>query len=57
MEAGANTCKLCLKFIQGIDMIALDDKILDKLDFIQMDLVSIAFIFKHNFLYYFLSVT
>lgn len=40
MEGLGETCKLCLKYIQGDIVSALDDELLAKLDFLQMDLVS-----------------
>lgn len=42
-EIGAETCKLCLKYIGGAGdiVVTLDEEILGKLDFLQMDLVSI----------------
>lgn len=41
MESVGETCKLCLKYVQGEELIALDDTIFGKLEFLQMDLVSI----------------
>lgn len=41
MEAEGETCKLCLKYIQGSQMTALDEAMLGKLEFLQMNLVSI----------------
>lgn len=35
------TCKLCLKYIQGIDVAVLDETLLNKLEFLQMNLVSL----------------
>lgn len=41
MESVGETCKLCLKYVQGEELTTLDENILGKLEFLQMDLVSI----------------
>lgn len=41
------TCKLCLKYIQGANLAILDETLLGKLEFLQMDLVS-NFIYSNN---------
>lgn len=40
-EAAGETCKLCLKYIQGVELAVLDEALLGKLEFLQMNLVSI----------------
>lgn len=49
MEAEGETCKLCLKYIQGAEMAALDDAMLGKLEFLQMNLVSV----EKKYIFYF----
>lgn len=50
MEAIGETCKLCLKYIQGAHLAVLDETLLGKLEFLQMDLVSLKFRkFKWNY--------
>lgn len=41
MENAGETCKLCLKYVQGEELTTLDENVLGKLEFLQMDLVSI----------------
>lgn len=51
MEATGETCKLCLKYIQGAHMSVLDETLLGKLEFLQMDLVSKICVSMFNFLF------
>lgn len=40
MEALGDSCKLCLKWSEGDGLSTIDENVLDKLGFLQMDLVS-----------------
>lgn len=43
MAAAGVSCKLCLKYIPGDDLYSLEDTVLEKLEFLQLDLVSIFY--------------
>lgn len=52
-KLGCETCRICLKYIQENDdkVATLDEEVLAKLEFLQMELVSKLFVYFCTYLF------